>query len=290
MYQTLSKIAYNKEIAPGHFKIALSAPLIAKKAKPGQFVHVLIGGDTLLRRPFSIHSVSCSRSAVSGIEILYKVVGRGTELLSKKKSGESLDIIGPLGNGFKLPVTPRLRSGQASYGLRVTNVLIAGGMGVAPLVFLAEKLSNPKAHSPTCPERKRGKPTALIGARDKNSLVCVNEFKKLGCDVKIATDDGSAGHKGFVSELLKKELTAHPSTLLGTSSSQPTALYACGPNPMLKEIARICKENKIDCQVSLEEKMACGVGACLGCAVMTKDGYKMACKDGPVFNAEEIIW
>jgi len=282
MYQTLSKIAYNKEIAPGHFKIAFSAPLIAKKAKPGQFVHVLIGGDTLLRRPFSIHSVNGKRSAVSGIEILYKVVGRGTELLSKKKPGESLDIIGPLGNGFKLPVTPRLRSGQASYGLRVTNVLIAGGMGVAPLVFLAEKLSNPKAQSPTCPERKRGKPTALIGARDKKSLVCVNELKKLGCDVKIATDDGSAGHKGFVSELLKKELTAQ--------SPKPMALYACGPNPMLKEIAKICKENKINCQVSLEEKMACGVGACLGCAVMTKDGYKMACKDGPVFNAEEIIW
>lgn len=278
MYQTLSKIAYNKEIAPGHFKIALSAPLIAKKAKPGQFVHVLIGGDTLLRRPFSVHRVKGLGSRVESnkekdlIEILYKVVGKGTEILTKKRAGENLDIIGPLGNGFFLPPKP----------YTLNPVLVAGGMGVAPLVFLAEKLLQPTAHPSTLLGTSSPKPTALIGARYKNSLVCVNELKKLGCEVKISTDDGSAGHKGFVSELLKKELKAH--------SSQPIALYACGPSPMLKEIARICKESKIDCQVSLEEKMACGVGACLGCAVMTKDGYKMACKDGPVFNAEEIIW
>ncbi|MFH1281145.1 MAG: dihydroorotate dehydrogenase electron transfer subunit, partial [Candidatus Omnitrophota bacterium] len=145
----------------------------------------------------------------------------------------------------------------------------SGGIGMAPLVFLAEKLQNTK-------------PLVLIGARTKKQILCAREFKALGCSVKIATDDGSAGFKGKVTDLLKQ--------LLSAISYQLSAIYACGPYPMLKMVAQLAQENKITAQLSLEEHMACGIGACLGCEVLTKAGYKSVCKEGPVFFGEELIW
>jgi dihydroorotate dehydrogenase electron transfer subunit len=127
------------------------------------------------------------------------------------------------------------------------------------------------------------KPLVLIGAKNKNQILCEKEFKKLGYDVKIATDDGSRGFKGKVTELLEK-------ILLSAVSCQLSAVYACGPRPMLKEISRIANIYKIPAQISLEEHMACGIGACLGCVVNTKEGFKRVCKDGPIFNAKEIVW
>jgi len=255
-----AKILSNKEIAPGYFRMALDASYIARYAKPGQFVQVRCseGLEPLLRRPFSIHRIP-------SIEILYEVVGRATGILSEKHAGEFVDVLGPLGNGFTLPR-------KTEYGIRNT-VLIAGGIGIAPLVFLAEKLA-----------KKRIKTTVLIGAKTKKQILCEKDLKKIGTEVHIATDDGSHGCKGFVSELFQKVLRA-------TSNEQRTTIYACGPTPMLKCIADICKKQKIECQVSLEEMMACGIGACLGCAVKVKGGgHKLACKDGPVFSAGEIIW
>jgi dihydroorotate dehydrogenase electron transfer subunit len=149
-------------------------------------------------------------------------------------------------------------------------------MGVAPLFFLAEKLTK---HA-TCDMRLAT--LVLIGAKTKGQILCEKEFKRLGYDVKISTDDGSGGFKGKVTELLKKELSA--------VSYQLSAIYACGPRPMLQEISRISQKYKIPAQISLEEHMACGVGACLGCVVNTIDGYKRVCKEGPVFEADEIIW
>ncbi|MBC8473786.1 MAG: dihydroorotate dehydrogenase electron transfer subunit [Candidatus Omnitrophica bacterium] len=266
-----AKILSNKEIAPGYFRMALDAPYIARHAKPGQFVQVRCseGLEPLLRRPFSIHRIP-------SIEILYEVVGRATGILSEKHAGEFVDVLGPLGNGFTLPR-------NTEYGIRNT-VLIAGGIGIAPLVFLAEKLA-----------KKRIKTTVLMGAKTKKQILCEKDLKKIGTEVHIATDDGSHGCKGFVSELFQKVLRATnneqrpkgvPSEVEGR-----TTIYACGPTPMLKCIADICKKQKLECLVSLEEMMACGIGACLGCAVKVKDGgYKLACKDGPVFNADEIIW
>ncbi|MDD5045304.1 MAG: dihydroorotate dehydrogenase electron transfer subunit, partial [Candidatus Omnitrophica bacterium] len=178
--------------------------------------------------------------------------------LSQKGAGEYLDVIGPLGNGFTLPLTP--------YPL---SLLVAGGMGVAPLVYLAEIL-------------KRSKILVLIGAQSKSGIICEKEFKDLGCSVKIATDDGSCGFRGKVTELL--------SNILVTMDCRPATIYACGPRPMLKAVAEIAQKENIPAQISLEEHMACGIGACLGCAVNTRAGYKRVCKDGPVFGAEEIIW
>jgi len=258
MVQAKAKVIKNIEVGPKYYKIVLSCLPIVKDAKAGQFLAIKITDayEPLLRRPFSIHRLSGA-----GIEILYQIVGKGTEILSQKKAGQYLDIIGPLGNGF----TYRLPSHRATQ----LSVLVAGGMGVAPLLFLAETIFTRK-------------PLVLIGAKTRSDVLCEKEFRKLGCNVKIATDDGSKGFKGYVSKLLKKELS--------TIDYRLSTIYSCGPRPMLREIAVISKEYNIPAQVSLEEHMACGMGACLGCVVNTQDGFKRVCKEGPVFNADEIVW
>jgi dihydroorotate dehydrogenase electron transfer subunit len=255
MQQIKAELIFNKQIKHNYFHCSLHAPRIARSALPGQFVNIKLSetSDPLLRRPFSIHKVKGS-----AIEIIYEVVGKGSSMLSQKKSKELLDIIGPLGNSFSIIDTP-------------CSILVAGGMGVAPLMFLAKKLSKPKT-------------LILIGAKTKKQLLCEEEFKKLGCEVKIATDDGSKGFHGRATELLRKVLRA-PST-----GQQAASIYACGPHPMLKALADISRNYTIPAQISLEEHMSCGIGACLGCVVDTKQGFKRVCKEGPVFKAEEIIW
>ena len=259
MFLVKAKIIYNKRVKNNFFHCLILAPSVALAAKPGQFVDVRINDryEPLLRRPFGVHNVNGKT-----FEILYEVVGKGTELFSQKKTGEYLDVLGPLGNGFSIDQRTKEPKNQRT-------ILVAGGMGVAPLAFLAKEL-------------KKTKPVVLIGAKTKNHITCEYEFKKLGCDVKIATDDGSRGFKGYVSDLLKKLLT--------TDYCLQSTVYACGPRPMLKEICRIAKEHHLPTQVSLEEHMSCGVGACLGCAVNTKQGFRRVCKDGPVFSAQDLIW
>jgi len=264
MFQIKAKVVYNKRVKDGYFLCVFEAGRIASCSLPGQFVNVKVSDteEPLLRRPFSIH-----RKTERRIEILYQVVGKGTEIFSERKAGERLDIIGPLGNGFNYePVAQSRRSA----------ILVAGGMGVAPLVFLAEKLSGLHTPGP-------GLTTVLIGAKTKKQILCEKEFKQAGCSVKIATDDGSRGFKGYVSDLLEKDLRPK------TYDLRPI-IYACGPRPMLKEISRISGKYIIPTQISLEEHMACGIGACLGCAVNTRQGYKRVCQEGPVFEAAQIIW
>ncbi|MBL7068785.1 MAG: dihydroorotate dehydrogenase electron transfer subunit [Candidatus Omnitrophica bacterium] len=257
-----AKIVSNKKVAAGRFKIRLAAPSISKAAEPGQFVMVKCsdGLDPLLRRPFSFHRIERGF-----FELLYQVIGRGTAALSERKKGERLDVIGPLGNGFDALSAKR-------YPLNA--ILVAGGIGVAPLLALAERL----AHSV-----ERIAFSIFIGARNKEHLLCEKDFKKLGARLYVAAEDGSKGYKGLVTDLLKKELYAKRSTL-------NAKVYACGPRDMLKAVADIARLKHFPCEVSLEEKMACGIGACLGCAVKTLIGHKMVCKDGPVFNAGDIIW
>jgi len=246
-----AKVLNNEQVAPHAYKMTLSALEIAKKAQPGQFVMVRVSDtrDPLLRRPFGIHNVNGAK-----VDILYEIAGEGTKLLSQKAPGEFLDIVGPVGNGFdcRKPLIANRKP-----------ILIAGGMGVAPLVFLAEKLASRA-------------PIVLLGAKTKSHILCEKDFKALGCEVKIATDDGSRGHKGFVTDLLQDTIAS--------------AIYACGPNPMLKKIAEISKQKNIPAQFSLEEHMACGIGACLGCMVDTVEGNKRVCKEGPVFGAQNVIF
>ena len=283
MFQIKAKILYNKRVTGNYFHCKILAPKIAVNALPGQFVNIKVSDsiEPLLRRPFGIHRVDGA-----GVEILYEVLGEGTRILSQRKNAEFLDIIGPLGNGFDFRAqehkcnTRPYRDGRCAPLRASAQVLVAGGMGVAPLLFLAERIVTSHKLQVTSP-----KPLVLIGAKTKKQLLCEKEFKKLGCEVKIATDDGSMGFNGKVTELLKKIL--HKNT---RTQEHKSTIYACGPKPMLKEIALISKNRNIPAQVSLEEHMACGIGVCLGCTVDTKLGFRRVCKEGPVFNSEEIIW
>lgn len=262
-FQLKARLVENTRVKGAYWRCVLSAPQIARLALPGQFINLKLENDPgpLLRRPFSIQRVRAGR-----IEVLYEVLGPGTVIFSSKQKGERLDVIGPLGNGFAIP---RLRPGTCS-------IIVAGGMGVAPLSFLGERLAQIRE------QRTKNKNIVLIGAKTKGQILCEKDFIDSGYSVKIATDDGSRGFGGYVSNLLKKELSA--------LSLKPSVIYACGPKPMLKEVASISKKHNIPTQISLEEHMACGIGACLGCAVNTRSGFQRVCKEGPVFNAREIIW
>jgi len=254
--QTKAKIITNQKLSGNYWRLEFESGEIAKQAYPGQFVNIKVTDvvQPLLRRPLSIHAVKRQ-----SIKVIYEVLGQGTQLLASRKPNELLDILGPLGKGFDCFSQNKART--------VKNILVAGGIGVAPLVFLAEKL-------------KKSKPLILIGARNKADVLCIREFKALGCQIKLATDDGSVGFEGRVTDLLKIILT----------ESQSVRIFSCGPQPMLKAVASIARQQKIPAQLSLEAHMACGVGACLGCVVSTRSGYKTVCKDGPVFSSEELVW
>ncbi len=257
MKQIKAEIIENKSLAKGFYKMLLKSAYLEKNSAPGQFVEVRCseGHEVLLRRPFGVHRISDG-----GIEVLYEVIGKGTEGLSARKKGASLDIIGPLGKGFEFS------AGKKS------ALIVAGGVGVAPLLCLAEEMAS-----------KRIKPYVLIGAKTGSHILCEKEFKKSGSFVLVSTEDGSKGLKGLVTGCL--------TSLLSTINYKLSTIYACGSYPMLKAVARIAEDRGIPCQVSLEERMACGVGVCLGCPVKVKSGgYKMVCKDGPVFDAKDIVW
>jgi dihydroorotate dehydrogenase electron transfer subunit len=253
--QEKAKIKELKELAPGFICITFHSPQISQNSLPGQFVNIRVsnGLKPLLRKPLSIHNVEGDT-----FEILFESVGEGTKLLAQSKVGEELDILGPLGNGFSINGTK-------------TAVLIGGGMGVAPLLYLANSLKG-----------KVQKLQVFIGAREKERLVCESELKPAASDLFVCTDDGSYGEKGLVTDLFRHQLT--------TYNLQLTTIYACGPRPMLKALSELAGHHKISCQLSLEEYMACAIGACRGCVVKTRKGYKTVCNDGPVFEAREIVW
>ncbi|MFA5118723.1 MAG: dihydroorotate dehydrogenase electron transfer subunit [Candidatus Omnitrophota bacterium] len=276
MFQEKARVISNAPAGQDYYRMSLLSARIAAKAVPGQFLEVQVSesGSPLLRRPFGIHSVlgdPAGRKSITDhrspttVTILYEIRGKGTAALAEKKPGDSCDILGPLGNGFTID--------NARY-----PILVAGGMGVAPLVFLAEQLSAAGRRL----QAERFKGIVLIGGKTRKQILCKNEFEKSGHEVKISTDDGSLGHKGYVTDLLD--------TVLSTIDHRPSTLYACGPQPMLKEVSRIAGEKNIPAQLSLEEHMACGIGACLGCVVKTTDGYKRVCKDGPVFDSGAVKW
>lgn len=252
-FQGIYKVVCNKKVSGKFFQLSLSAPAISRKASPGQFIHLRLN-DTLkpfFRRPLSIYR------AQKTVDVLYDVVGDGTKMLSQKKKGDSLDCLGPLGTSFSLP--PK-NTKQV--------VLIAGGVGVAPFLFLTDVL-----------KKKGYKLVLLYGARGKEQVFSMNDFKKNGCDVHISTDDGRVGQKGKVSVLFPK-----------LCFDVPTYFYTCGPRPMMACVQAFAKEHKIEGQASLEEVMACGVGTCLGCSIKTSEGYRTVCHDGPVFDLKKVIF
>ncbi|MFA6355923.1 MAG: dihydroorotate dehydrogenase electron transfer subunit [Candidatus Omnitrophota bacterium] len=257
MKQAKGRILSNKEVKPGYYLMAIKCPPVARAAKPGQFLTIRCGNATepLLRRPFGFHRISGD-----AFYVLYKVLGKGTRALTSMRAGDNIDILGPLGNGFPEP------KGKKDI------VIVAGGIGVAPLAALAEELLK---------DRKRDI-SVIIGARDRKSLLCREHFEGLGIKTMVATDDGSCGKKCFASDVLEE--------LIAVRRPFIPVIYACGPGPMIKAVAHVAKKRGLEAYGSFEEYIACGVGACLGCAIKTKSGYKLVCKDGPVFNLKEMIW
>lgn len=262
--QVKAPIEVHRDVTGVYRQIIFESPEIASRAEPGQFMHVLCGDsyDPLLRRPFSIHNADPETGKVS---MLYEIRGRGTALLAEKKVGEELDILGVFGNGFGMPENPDK-----------PIILVAGGIGVPPICFLARRLAK---HVNSC--------TSLIGAASEDRLLCTGELEECGHSLKVCTDDGSAGKKGFVTVLLQDALDA---------INEEAYVFACGPIPMLAAVAKISTDCGAKCRVSMEAKMACGVGACMSCVIKVKsddkDGFKYVrvCKEGPVFDANEVIW
>lgn len=248
------------EVAGSDYRIVvLKAPDVARKAEPGQFVHLKVPGPGLflLRRPFSIF-----KAGKDTIAILYKKVGRGTQAMLKLVKNDKVDIIGPLGNCF-----PRDIKGKIP-------LLVAGGYGVAPLYFLAGRLP--------------AKGVVFIGAATSRDVLCVDEFKSLGWDVKVCTEDGSLGDKGYVTVALD-------AWLHGQQKNKIPEIFACGPDGMLKAISERAAGCEWKAWLSLDKHMGCGVGACLACVHKVRkpdgsSGWARVCREGPVFESRDVLW
>ncbi|MBU4556383.1 MAG: dihydroorotate dehydrogenase electron transfer subunit [Actinobacteria bacterium] len=248
------RVVGNERIAPGVGILTLQAPRCASEVSPGQFVHLRVaeGRDFILRRPFSVH-----RAYDGMIEILYQVLGVGTRAISLLEREQTLDLVGPLGRGWSAP------EGLAH------ALIVTGGLGAAPLGMLAEELAAAGVAV-----------TVAMGAPTQERLVARGLYETVVRRVVLATDDGSAGERGFVTAPVKRLL----------AESTFDQMYVCGPEVMQRLVADMAKEANVPCQVSLERLMACGIGACLSCVVSTRDGLKRACVDGPVFDAEDVLW
>lgn len=260
----------NQEISPGYFRMRILAPDYTRLAKPGQFVMFRVQRSLLplLRRPFGIFRAGfmpadCDTMPPKEfIEIIYKVVGSGTEIMQGLHYGDPIELLGPLGVGFDLNLT----SGD--------SILVGGGIGLVPLYMLAESIADPS------------RAEVLIGGRSRDDIITVTEFERLGVKTFVSTEDGSLGDAGLVTKVLEQRLELKPGA----------RVFACGPMPMIRAVEKICRRKGVQLQVSLEELMACGVGACLGCVVKgaghmpENPSYLCTCKVGPVFNASDLAW
>jgi dihydroorotate dehydrogenase electron transfer subunit len=264
-----AEIIFNNRLSPELYHMGLLCPDIAVRMQPGQFLMVRLqeNFDPLLRRPFAVHRM-CQDDSPASFEMLFKVVGRGTRLLAEMQPGYSLNLLGPLGRGFLLP-------SQNSFVL-----MVAGGIGIAPLPFLAETLIGSGVE---------GRRVLWFGGKGSADLVCTEHFENMGFEVELVTEDGSAGRPGLVTDYLEYWLTRLPET--------PQVVYSCGPYPMQRLVAQMCLHLDIPSQLSMEALMGCGVGACLSCSLRCRppEGgqdpyYANVCQDGPVFSGEDIVW
>lgn len=262
-------------VAEESYILSLEAPDIARRIQPGQFVQMRCTqkSDPLLPRPFSIYRVRGKRI----LDILYEVVGRGTRLMAEAKKGDTFNIFGPLGNTFSYP------------GRKTLSFLVGGGVGLAPFYDLAEALVDPGRG-----RQRKEDVTVLLGARNRKRVFCEEDFGELGVRFEAATDDGSYGFKGLVTDLLERHLRSTKYDV------RCTRIYACGPRAMLRAVSRLAETWRFPCEMSVDSHMPCGYGVCFGCAirantrnqepVTSNQNYKLACVDGPVFDAKELVW
>jgi len=243
-----------------HFLFVVDAPDVGRAARPGQFVMVKVaeGTDPLLRRPLGIHDAD-----KKGLALFFKVAGKGTEILARKRPGDRVDLIGPLGNGFTVAAA---KKGRTAY-------LVGGGRGIAPLFFLGRALAAAGAL-----------PTVFYGGRTAADIPLRDRFEQAGFETRCSTDDGSFGFSGFVTALVENEIIR----------AKPAIVYACGPDPMMKALASITAKHAVPAEFSLESIMGCGIGACWGCVHRIKDGtgdgWVKICEEGPVFPGERLLW
>ncbi|MCD6582511.1 MAG: dihydroorotate dehydrogenase electron transfer subunit [Desulfuromusa sp.] len=263
-------ILSNQEISPDYYRMKILAPGYNKLAKPGQFVMFRVQRSLppLLRRPFGIFRAGflpadCDNMPPKEfIELIYKVVGSGTEIMQGLHHGDPVELLGPLGEGFDLGVPEE------------EKILVGGGIGLVPLYMLAEKTV------------ETSRVRLLMGGRTRDDIITVTEFERLGVETYVSTEDGSLGDEGLVTKVLERKLDKYPKS----------TVFACGPMPMIEAVQKICFDRGTPLQVSLEALMACGVGACLGCVIKgaghtdVKPRYLCTCTSGPVFNAEDIDW
>ena len=256
MFSLDAKIVGQTHCGAGFHLLEMEAPDVSAHAVPGQFVMVRVGDDydPLLRRPLSIHEAGDGR-----IRLLYRVVGKGTGRLSRRGEGERVGLLGPLGNGFDLPSSLE------------SAALVAGGRGIAPMLFLARRMRR---------QYSSARLTLFYGARTGDELVRLEAFEALNVEIRLATEDGSMGTKGLVTQLVRA----------GVKADTEMQIYACGPMPMLGALGPVAAEHSIPAQVSLEAHMSCGLGVCRGCVVKIKGGYAHVCEDGPVFPLNQMEW
>lgn len=264
-------IAAHRDAAPGYRMLVFDAPQIAATVVPGQFVHVRVPGleASALRRPFSVFDAEPRHEDGTGgtVTVLYKIVGRGTVALSKAPEGSEIEVIGPLGYGFPLECAG-------------TPLLVGGGYGVAPLYFLARRMMR---------QGTAERPILFVGGRTKSDLLEVDRFRDLGVDVRTATNDGSEGAKGFVTQPLDEALVELRKAERGFE------LFTCGPDGLLKAVAQRALATGAKGWISMDRHMVCGVGACFACVQRLKrpngeEWNARCCVNGPVFRAEEIVW
>jgi len=263
MKQELATVKIHKPVQGDYFCLTLSTTEIGPLVQPGQFLELRVphSADTVLRRPFSIYNVEGD-----SVSILYKVVGKGTRAMQRLNTGESVDIIGPLGNGF-----PVLTKGNFP-------VLLAGGYGAAALFLQARRSA------------KKG--VILIGGQRKLDILCTKEFKELGWEVVVSTEDGSLGKKGLITKAFDRWLKQYRKI---HGIQKPIEIFTCGPEGLLREMADRAKNNKCSAWLSMDRHMGCGMGVCLTCVIKQKTSetdwqWARCCKDGPIFESREVLW
>ncbi len=257
-YQEKTRVRRIERLSEENVRLHLYAPRIAAAARAGQFVMVKVSSDfdPLLRRPFSIHQVD----GKGCIQLYFKIVGKGTACLASARDNAEFSVLGPLGRGFRIPEDAPV-------------CLVGGGLGIAPMAFLAQEISsNKKNHSDDL---------IILGGRTASDVApLLEDFEHYAMPVLASTDDGSCGTQGTVIDILKRR-----------TFSEQTVVFCCGPEPMMAAVHQYCEERGLECQVSVETGMACGMGACLGCNRLAKDGnYVHVCMDGPVFDGKKLQW
>lgn len=270
----IAEVKSNRKVSDKYYKMELRCSGLTAEVKPGQFfmMRVREGYEPYLRRPFSFCGVT-HRGRCAWVSVLYKIVGQGTQMMAEIETGEKVDILAPLGNGFVIP------SGMK------TALMVAGGIGLPPLLFLAEEMDRSVKNKPEI--------IFFYGGQKKNDIVDRDRVRKSSSELKICTEDGSMGAKGLVTQPLERYLQQREKSPWNRTD---TVIFSCGPKGMLKAVSSLARRYGLSCQLSLESYMACGFGACLGCVVnvASKEGSGMArervCKEGPIFDAERILW